>query len=681
ASGLNQAIDRSGTDSVMQIYCMMQLKALNALNPDLLYVAKPNGDEITTIISGDVTPRDVQTALDRARDHFDVFLGAAGLKNLEHAREGRQAGVKNASAFQEISHVNADPETLECIISDLHKGPIAHEKDHSAQADGVSIDNFKSNTDARRFSAALAEFHPNLDVASFIKVDPDIAPLSEQERKAINSISTEHTRTQRKKALEDVQASKSHVHSLIRFDVHSLNQLNTDIGKDQADCVIDVVQSVIKKYAHQVDPHFQSFEVDSRCLDVLVKVSGSDLERLKLEIYKAISELDLPSVVDAVPIMIASVPIQPERNYDVMMQRLGDTLGVNKHHGVSLFHKSGGDIVCFGFDGQSTAVIDNHELNSDGSIPFARSACALLSDDTVSATFLMRIGELMRFVNGDDFEGVLKRHVIIKDLIDQGVVERDDVIAQLEQSPQMQDLDCWLEQYTHQPLKAHSSAGISDAERVMTQAVEISSGEMAGRWMPSLLGMAKDEYVFVKETCMQAQSCFRTMGDLEKQSSDLASDRETAKSKLLNDIQTRMPHIPDKDSRFIQSVEQAVRALHFISALHGEELSNDCKALGLGLVRQALDKAGRNFQNIGNQCDQIADFMRVKAYDIGIDFDCVDANVHGLHEALMDAILSVYNVFDDPTEQQKFRSNMHAIIEGISVADGPGLDFDDKLDI
>ncbi|MFK7838966.1 MAG: hypothetical protein AB8B83_01435, partial [Bdellovibrionales bacterium] len=47
ASGLNQAIDRSGTDSVMQIYCMMQLKALNALNPDLLYVAKPNGDEIT----------------------------------------------------------------------------------------------------------------------------------------------------------------------------------------------------------------------------------------------------------------------------------------------------------------------------------------------------------------------------------------------------------------------------------------------------------------------------------------------------------------------------------------------------------------------------------------------------------------------------------------------------------
>lgn len=662
ASGLNQALGHAQANRVLSIGWQMQKEALAALNPDVLYMGKPNGDETSTIISGDIKEAAVEEALKLAQSKFDAFLNDAGLHSLEHHRDHRDAGVKNVYAFLQINESEPAPETLSKMVSDLHEG-IGQQKyafgirDENAV---TTIESFKTNTSIEKALKAIEAYELSSPNADFVIPD-DIQTISDRDHVAVGIMQALH---QRKEDFEAVRHDHDGVEKhIIRFDAHSLNALNNKFGRNGADQIIDSVHAIAKDTAKSYDADFKSYAIEARQLDIIVKGHSDDIANMKLAIYQAIAETH-----GSVPIMMASTAINPERAYDVTMQRLDDSLEVNKLHKMALFYKQDGHVHCHGLDGTKPTIVNDIDYPSDSTIPFARSAVSLMDAETLAQVLEMRAGEIMRSLYGVDFEGVLARHVPVKDLLRDGVASEQEVLTQLEQSQTMAQFDEWLDQKTQAHKHAYNSADNNSAERSVAGDVKFMSGTMSKAWMPVLLGVTYDEYDLMLETAMQGQACLRHVGDASYQSASYADNVQEAKSLLLNDVLTHMPHIQNKQTRQLQSAGQAIRALHFMSVLKDVDLEDEERQCAINIISDGLNHCGDVFCEMGDGHDNVGQILKSRSgflnKQYGANPQHASQSMDYLGWALSEDARIVAAAFE-PEDRERFQSNINAVLVGL----------------
>ena len=182
ASGLNKTLGSAVANRVMRLGWAMLHEELSALNPKTLYVGKINGDEISIVIQGDNIPQSaLDTAIQNAQQKFNGFLRDNKLSNLEHAREGRDAGFGNFVASRSIEGENSSPGRFHGIIDELWEKISKEKADLQPPETVTPLSYFTANSHIKTFLEALeqaeAAVHLSFDIED--SLGPNIDPIDQ----------------------------------------------------------------------------------------------------------------------------------------------------------------------------------------------------------------------------------------------------------------------------------------------------------------------------------------------------------------------------------------------------------------------------------------------------------------------------------------------------------------------
>lgn len=674
--GMNAALGNTVTGQIMNVGWGLLHEKLQSLSPEILYACKPMGDEGSFIVSGDISEEQLGKALTAARGEFEDFLKDAGILHLAHAREqqARNAGTGNIVAFAQINGLSGDD--LPEAMSLLHRNIYAEKTSMKPPpVDAVvQIGHYDTNTYAQAVTRAFEK-------RGHIKPGKNILPDTiEVANDAEHAIGPQQARLNRSDAIRRIEGTPT----LMRLDIQGLHALNSVAGMEQADILIDDMYARVRGIVQSADPQAQFFEIDSRQLDILVDADEEQIQNIKRHIYSEVHASgafkDLGADIPDVPLTMAHAPIEANTPVPLALERVGSALALYKMHGVSYFDRHEGRILAIPHNpSDEVRQVENLDQDGSGSVPFALSTAVMLRENQMRECLKLPFGLLSQRLYGLDMTQVIARQQRFKSLLEDGVVNEDEVLARLEQP--LEHFDAWLDD--------QSAAREDDfkMEAVVKRQIfpheEFMTMSLARRWMPQMNEVTPEDFDAILNMTMQAQACSRNVDDIVKCSSAFANDPETYKELLLNDIRTHVADTADPVTRKIQGAGQAMRAIHFMRGLRGQNLSDQERTAGWAVVKETYDTTSRGFASLGKPYSNVGVLLSQLSDGIGLPAGEYDA-VAELQESLAYDISKSRRFFQG-AELVKFDENMAAIDKALSVFTGryisPALKDHDALDI
>ncbi len=667
-SGMNEALGHRATGQIMTIGWGLVDRELRALSPDLLYSSKTKGDEGSFLISGDISEEQVAEALTAARDEFENFLSEAGILHLAHARDdgSRNPGTGLVMSFSSIN--GADPNMSAAISEHLHRD-IYRQKvaiEPVPTEDVAQIHYFTTNTYAEGVLSALrnprwSSIRPDEPILNDEIIGPEVSH---------SPIGVQEIRLLRREALDKIAQNPSSAGKmLMRFDIQGLHALNSVAGMDVADGHIDDMHAHIKQIIKDADPDAEIFEFDSRTLDVLINADEAQALQIKRDTYKAVHEsgifADLGADIPRVPLTMAHAFIEGGTPTPLALERMESSLNLYKMHGVAYFDKSAEHIFAIPHDASMNAqIVDNIDQNGIGSVPFALSSAVLLDQTQMRDCLKLPFGLLSQRLYGYDMTQVIARQQRFKDVLESGLAEEDEVLARLD-AP-LADFDQWLAAYDTSDDEAFNMHGI--AKRQIFPREEFMTMSLSKRWLPQMNNISSEHFENVMDLTMQAQACSRNIDDICKSSSSFAPDIDTYRELLLDDIRTHVARTEDPVTRKIQGAGQALRAIHFMRGLRGDDLSGSERDAAYEVVKDTYEHVGDRFEKLGQPYDHIGGVLHQLANSIGLPEDRAEP-ISVLQNALQQEVTRTRPLFSGDN-LDKFDENMAALDQALSTFTG-----------